>query len=83
MMFENTVQQKFWITYFVIYLTCDTPLRCRGNGILGPQPESATFKSSVQSIFGYQSENKNQSNLNESESRKSQVRQMLEHVRKQ
>ena len=74
---DNFLKRKSCIFYFVIYIFCDTPIKCRGNGILGPQSESATFKSSVQSIFGYESNNKYQSNFNESETRKSQVRQLL------
>ena len=72
MKFETTMTRTFLVFHFVLYLFCEIPLQCNANGILGPQPPDDVWKSSIQSLFG-QDENNYKSNLNESDTRKSQV----------
>ena len=66
--------RTFLVFHFVLYLFCEVPLRCSANGILGPQASDDVWKSSVQSLFGYQDKNNYETNLNGSDTRKSQVR---------
>ena len=72
MKFETTMTRTFLVFHFVLYLFCEIPLQCNANGILGPQPPDDVWKSSIQSLFG-QDKNKYKTNLNESDTRKSQV----------
>ena len=72
MKFETAMTRTFLIFHFVLYLFCEIPLQCNANGILGPQPPDDVWKSSIQSLFGQEKEN-NKTNLNESDTRKSQV----------
>ena len=73
MKFETTMTRTFLVFHFVLYLFCEIPLQCNANGILGPQPPADVWKSSIQSLFG-QDKNNYKTNLNESDTRKSQVR---------
>ena len=72
MKFETTMTRTFLVFHFVLYLFCEIPLQCNANGILGPQPPDDVWKSSIQSLFG-QDKNNYKTNLNESDTRKSQV----------
>jgi len=72
MKFETTMTRTFLVFHFVLYLFCEIPLQCNANGILGPQPPDDVWKSSIQSLFG-RDENNYKTNLNESDTRKSQV----------
>ena len=74
MKFEITMTRTFLVFHFVLYLFCEVPLRCSANGILGPQGSDDVWKSSIQNLFGYQDENNYETNLNGSDTRKSQVK---------
>lgn len=65
--------RTFLVFHFLFYLFCEIPLHCCANGILGAQPPVDAWKSSIQSLFGYQDQNNNQTNVHEPDTRKSQV----------